>query len=448
METTKPSLIGLAFTSPQIVVLLSDREKFRVHLYQRRPNELHAFTEAEDDRLPVVLLTSVRDLYRVHEIEGVHAFVLFDDPEVLHQIEGCRVLDCSGDSTVGYSPQTMTAAEFNSLLAESAPFNVNPQAHLVLKELAQEIQFRKLLNSYGFSDDFKVLACLHLIGAITQKSWVSRGQKVALTDGVPANKIAEIENFVNGCGEGLWRAWYEVNEEGVPPEAAAAQMDANLEDLQYIISVIGKRTGIRYSRNPRKVPVTLKKKRKTRKKTPAAKATLENKKKGGQTIATSPISKPVKASPSTQDTGVDEKAQGESQEKAESMEDNQFPLVSILKRLDEATKDSQEAPYHFSRTVCAYVCGIISTRRYTPVYKAAVEAGASQEDLDSIRAFMKNDSYAQSLKSAYQKAVYLVGVSVEEAAKAEDVFLPTLQALMAYKPLAYIHLSDPGSSGA
>ena len=423
------NLIGLAFTSPQIAVMVCDRSKFRVHFYQKRPSELHSFLQMEDERLPVVLVTSVRDLARVQDVEGIHSILLFDEPEAMESIHGVRILDAHREEGLpGFRKVILPKEDLNDALTMEGSFSLTEDAKKALSDLSSEIRFRTLmkgvLSHEGLPDDFEENACLYLAGALPKRSWVSRCQKKALSSGMAVEKIAELERYIETASDSLWRSWYEVNEGGVPVKDASAQFGADLKDLQYIVKVLGSREDLKYSRNPRDTPLVVKKKRKKRKKTPSQEATRLQKMKGGPSVSSTPPR-------STIDKKLLTKAQKES-----SMSSG-YPLVSTLEKIDTTTSEG-DVPYAFSRMACARLCGLVKTRKWNSSCKTAVSEGADPDDVESIRSFIEKDEEAQRIWKAYCRTSYTVGVSAKEASEEFDVPLSKLNAVLAYKPMAYV----------
>lgn len=423
------NLVGLAFTSPQIAIMVLDRDRFRVHYYQNRPNELHAFLQERDKRRPVVLVKSVRDLNRVKDVDGIHAMMLFDDPETMAKIEGISILDAETDEEyAGYKKRVASAAQINAALLKKGSFRLDPKALEALGSLSNDISFQELVKSVigkkEVPDEFLENVCLYLAGALQKKSWVARVQKPGLSAGISVERMAELEKFIeqSPTGEMLWRAFYEVNEDDVPLHDAAEQFEANEDDLKFLVDTLGKREGLHYYRNPRTKPLVIKKKRKRRKLTESQAATKKEKQRGGRTIS----------------SAVDTKMLEEALEEMESMSDEGFDLVGILHKIDAATQDEEEVPYAFSRMACARLGGLVKARPFNAACKQAVMDGADKKDVTEIRDFIRNDEEAKALWKAYCQAAYFVGVTVEEAAKEFDVPLPKLKAVMAYKPMAYL----------
>lgn len=424
------NLIGLAFTSPQIAIMVTDREQFRVHYYQNRPHELHAFLQEKDDRLPVVILKSVHDLGRVKSVKGVHAMMLFDDPETMAKIDGINILDAVPDSEFsGYRKRVVPREKLNEALSKEGKFTFDPKALGAVKALSSDITFRELVQTtvgkHEVPEDFLENVCLYLLGAMQKKSWVARVQKKGLSAGIPVEKMAELEKFIEQApaGERLWRALYEVYEGGVSAQDAADQLEADEDDINFVSKLLGKREGLRYSRNPRDKPMVVKKPRKKRL-TAGQKATKKERQKGGRSI-------------STKKSSVDKKKLAKAQKENEEMTTTGFDLVETLKRIDDATK-SGDIPYAFSRMACARLCGLVKARPYNAACKQAVADGADKQDVASVRSYIKDDPEAKALWLAYCQTAYFVEVSPEDAAKEAEVPATKLNAVTAYKPMAYV----------
>lgn len=423
-----PNLVGLAFTSPQIAIMVCDRKQFRVHYYQNRPNELHAFLQERDARLTVVIVKSVHDLNRVKDVEGIHAMMLFDDPETMAQIEGISILDAeTDDEYAGYKKKVASSAKLNAALLQKGSFRLDAKAISALSSLSKDITFRELVKTVigkkKVPENFLEHVCLYLAGALQKRSWVARVQKPGLSAGISIEKMAELEKFIEQApaGEMLWRAFYDVNEDGVPVRDAADQLEANESDLEFLVKTLGKREGLHYYRNPRTKPLIVKKKRKRRKLTESQAATKKEKQRGGPTISST----------------VDTEILAEAMEDMDRMKDEGFDLAGTLSTIDKVTKGG-EVPYAFSRMACARMCGLVKARPYNGACKQAVLDGADKRDVASIREYIRENEEAKALWRAYCKASYFIGVTQAEAAKEFKVPPHKLKAVMAYKPMAYV----------
>jgi hypothetical protein len=421
------NLVGLAFTSPQIALMVCDRTRFRVHYYQNRPNELHAFLQEKDARLSVVIVKSVRDLNRVKEVEGIHAMMLFDDPEVMSRIDGIKILDAeTDDEYAGYKKKVTSSSQLNAALLKKGVFSLGPKALTAIRSLSKDITLRELVRTVTgkkkVPEDFLENICLYLAGTLQKRSWVARVQKPGLSSGISVEKMAELEKFIeqSPSGEMLWRAFYEINEAGVPLRDASDQFEADEDDLKFLVATLGEREGLHYYRNPRTKPLVVKKKRKRRKLTEGQSATKKVKQRGGPTITST----------------VDTKMLAEALEDR-PMDDSGFDLAGTLNKIDEASSGG-EIPYAFSRMACARLCGLVKARPYNTACKQAVLDGADKKDVASIREYIKANDEAKALWRAYCRASYFVGVSVGAASKEFGVSPHKLKAVLAYKPMAYV----------
>lgn len=266
------SLVGLAFTSPAIAVMVIDRTKFRVHYYQNKPGELHAFLQDEDTRLPIVLLDKVADLQKTHEVEGIHAFLLSEDPRVIADIPGANMLDASPDKKFsGFKKVMISPEELNSALLCLGSFSLPEDTDSIMSSLHEDITFVELLNSVvadrTTAEDFVPNICSYLAGVLPRRSWVSKVQKPGLALGIPVERMAELEKYIETApsAEMLWRSYYDHVESGLEAKSAATQFDADLADLEFIISHVGSEKGQKFARDPRDKPLIVLKKRKVRK---------------------------------------------------------------------------------------------------------------------------------------------------------------------------------------
>ena len=423
-----PNLVGLAFTSPQIAIMVCDRAQFRVHYYQNRPNELHSFLQETDTRLPVVIVKSVSDLNRIKDVDGIHAMLLFDDPEVMAQIDGIRILDAETDPEyAGYKKKVASASTLNSSLLKRGDFRLNPAALSSLAVLSADISFGTLLKTVigtiDLPDDFIEHVCLYAVGALQRRSWVSRVQKTGLAAGISVEKMAELEKFIEQSPpcERLWRAFYDHKEDGVPITDLVEQFGAHEEDLRFLVAALCGKEGLHYYKNPRTSPVVVKKARKKRKLTPSQEATRDEKRRGGPSMGTS----------------VDTDMLEDAMEDVDRMEDSGFDLVGSLSAIDEATS-AGEVPYAFSRMACARLCGLVKATRYNAACKQAVSDGADKKSVAAVRDYIKEDGEAKSLWKAYCRSAYFIGVSISDAASEFEAPEHKLKAIMAYKPMAYV----------
>lgn len=266
------NLVGLAFTSPAIAVMVIDRSKFRVHYYQNKPGEFHSFMQEDDSRLPVVLLSSVADLQRVHHVEGIHSFLLSEDPRVISEIPGANMLDAEPDDKFsGFKKIMISPEELNAALSTSGSFTMPEDPSGPIASLREDITFKELLKSVvadrTTDPEFIPNVCSYLAGVLPKRSWVSKVQKPGLALGIPVERMAELEKYIetSPSAEMLWRAYYEHVESGVDLESSATQFEADLKDLKYIVSKVGSEKGQKFSRDPRDKPLVMLKKRKVRK---------------------------------------------------------------------------------------------------------------------------------------------------------------------------------------
>lgn len=395
-----PSLVGLAFTSPSIAVMVINRSMFRVHLYHNSPEDLHSFLQEADDRLPVVLVDGISALKRLSSVDGVHSFLVTDDPLALSQIEGVVLLDAESDPMFsGHKKKNITPEELNSALLSSPPSFRLPASDSALDDLGDDISFREVLSTVSYDkelgDEFLKNVCSYLVGIIHRKSWVSRVQKPALAMGVPVERLAELEKFIETThsSEMLWRAFFSHVEASVPLQDAANQFGARIDDLEFIVSVLGteKPKWVKY---PKDKPLVIKTKRRVRK--------LK-----GNTI------------------------QGTSMNiSAPSLPPDSVDLMSVLSRIDEQTGSTT-----FSRVASAFICRLVESKSFRSASKKALAAGASPDDLDLVSSFALSDSLVWK---AFCYHSYYIGVSPQDSARKFGVPVQHLSALLSYKPLAYV----------
>lgn len=407
------NLVGLAFTSPAIAVMVIDRSRFRVHFYQNRPSELHAFLQEADERLPVVLVDSASDLMRIADVEGIHSFLLSEDPRVLSEINGVTLLDAepdpkySGFRKVMIRPETLNAALIKkssfSFTQESLDAMASLRDDVTLREMIQTVVADKTLAD----EDFLSNVCLYAVGVLQKRSWVSRVQKPALAAGISVERMAELEKFIETApsAEMLWRAYFEHAEGGVPLKDAVAQFEADEKDLEFLVSHLGAKKGLKYVRDPREKPLVFKKKRKVRK--------LKKLPPQGSSMNTSSA-----AAETTEMTKLD---------------DSGFDLDAVLSKIDKSTGTTD-----FSRVACAYLCGLVDGKRFGGARRQAVNQGASKKDIVSVSRYIKEDTSSEAVWKAFCYYSYYVGVTPADAAAKFGTSLPQLQTTLKYKPMAFV----------
>lgn len=407
-------LVGLAFCSPGIALVVMDRARFRVHLYQRKPNELHAFLQEADSRLPVVLVTSIQDLTRLRGIQDVHSFVLFDDPEVLCRIDGIRLLDADRDDSFGTFKKTkITPERLNAALLLGGEFNIPDDVLDSVRSLSKDISFRELFQSVvagrSLGDDFAKHVCMYLAGLLQKKSWVARVQKVGLAAGIAVEKMAELEKFIETSppAELLWRAYYEHAESGVPLKSACEQFEADEKDVEFLVGILGTEKGQRYYRNPHDTPLIFKKKRSKKVK-----------------------KLPVVESPSMSVPSMDDSLQDEM---ARLSPADGFDVIGALRRVDEATRN-----FDFSRIATSFLCGLVDASEFNSAKRHAVDEGASKEDVVAVSKYIKNDSEAHAIRQAYAYFAWTVDASAVASAQKYGAPFAKFNAILRYKPMAFV----------
>jgi hypothetical protein len=401
-----------------------DRSRFRVHLYQRKPGELHAFLQEADSRLPIVLVTSVQDLSRIKDLDDVHSFVLFEDPDVLNRVQGIRLLDAEPDEAFGsFKKVKITPERLNAALLMGGEFKIPEDVLESVRSLSKDISFRELLQSVvagrSLTADFTKHVCMYLVGLLQKKSWVARVQKVGLTAGVAVEKMAELEKFIETSppAEMLWRAYYEHAEAGVPVKSACDQFEADEKDVEFLVSVLGAEKGQRYYRNPHETPLIFKKKRSKK-----------------------PKKLPQVESPSMSVSPIDDDRLHE--EMAQMSPSTGFDIVASLRRIDDATKS-----FDFSRVACSFLCGLVDASEFSSAKKRAVDDGASKEDVVAVSKYIKNDPEAQAIKQAYAYFAWTIDASAPASAQKYGANFAKFNAILRYKPMAFVFRA-PGWPGS
>ncbi len=415
VDRNMTNLVGLAFTSPPIAVMVIDRTRFRVHFYQNKPSELHAFLQEADERLPVVLVDSAADLMRISDVEGVHSFILSEDPRVLSEINGVNLLDAEPDPKyAGFRKVMIRPETLNAALLKRGSFSFTPQALEAMASLRDDVTLRELVQTVvadrDLSDeDFVSNICLYAVGALQKRSWVSRVQKPALNAGISVERMAELEKFIetSPSAEMLWRAYFEHAEGGVPLKDAAAQFEADEQDLGFLVSHIGAKKGLKYVRDPREKPLVFKKKRKVRR-----------------------LKKMVPQGSSMTISGI---AGEELEKEMAKLDDSGFDLDGVLSKIDKSTGSTD-----FSRIACAYLCGLVDGKVFGGARRQSVNQGAVKKDVVAVSRFIREDPTSQAIWKAFCYYSYYVGVTPAEAAAKFDASLPQLQTVLKYKPMAFV----------
>lgn len=396
-------LVGIAFTTPSIIVTVLDRDKFRAHLYHT-PGALHAFLQEEDTRLPIVILSSVRDLKKVEKVRGVHSFILVEDPRALFEIEGAVILDAEPDEKyTGYIKKMIRPEDLNSALEAPSPFSFTQAAIDALGELSSDISFRELVklitphgDIYGdLPEAYETDVCMYQVRALQRRSWVSRVQRPGLKAGVPIEAMAEIEKYIDTSPSShmLWRAYYDHAVNGLSVADVSAQYEVSSKDVDYLVSVLGD-SDLRYCKKPEDSPLVVRKRRKVRK--------LKSTGLKGTSMA-----------PKTKKTSSDSE------------------LRALLAPVEE------QAGLDYSRAFCAFLGGLLSKKDLTSACKEAVHNGAGQVAVKALLSWAKTDK-ASDLRLAYCHYTAHVGVTASAAASEYSVSPADLKTVLHYKPLSFV----------
>jgi len=403
------TLVGIAYTAPEIAVMSLDRELFRAFVYEGRPGELHAFLQSTDDRHSVVLLRSISELVRVQNVAGVGAFLLFDEPSVMAEIEGINLIDSEKDGIV-FAKRQISVAELNAALLQPGEFTVPEDLRSSVQRLSQSISLVQLLDGIepyekDLPTEWYTTVCSYLAGQLQKRSWVARGQKPALSASVPVEKIAEIEKFIQDApsGEMLWRAYYDHVENDVPVDDVCAQYECPAADLAYMVKRLGSKKGHKYYRSPMDKPMVIKKKRKVRKKK-SKKATKE-------------------------------KAHTPSKKAKTADEAPAHPILAHVREVTQATKS-----HDFVRHVAARVVGLTSKRSFTFACKRAVKGGGSEDLVAAVQDFVESDTegLVGPVRAAFCHYSYHRGVKPKDAAEKYGASTWLFKLVLAAKPLAYV----------
>lgn len=258
---TKPNLCGLAFTSPGVIVIAIDRKEFKVHLFKTgQLAQLQLFVNSEDTRKTIILVSSVFDLKQIQDIKNIHSFILFEDIEVMKKIQGINILDIVNDGTE-WKRVTVTSTKLNAALREIGnSFTITEESISYEQELTSEITFRHLISDVvkklesaknkELVDNFVEYACKYTVGLVAKRSWTTKVRKPLLaTKGISVETLVELEKwFATDFAKTLGKSYYKMAEEGLSLDEATKKLKPNLEDLKYIINLIGMQQGQKYNK--------------------------------------------------------------------------------------------------------------------------------------------------------------------------------------------------------
>jgi hypothetical protein len=241
--------IALAWTSPEIVVIDLDRDRYRAAIIRdaKSRRDLELFTEAEDPRDVVALVDGVSVLARVADVPGVKAFIVFDTVSSLRGITGAHLLD-QEPGRDDCAIRRIHMDDIHRMIAQdSTPFSVPKGVLTVSAELASKITLRELFTKIQrkggavVTDEFLARTCDRLVGRISKTTWVGKVRKPALAAGLDTQILAELERFVedSSTSEGLWRGFFDLVERNEPMEEVEKRYDVRRDDLEYLVSVLG-----------------------------------------------------------------------------------------------------------------------------------------------------------------------------------------------------------------
>lgn len=239
--------IALAWTSPEIVIIDIDRDKYRPFIArdQKCRKELELFLQSEDDRPVVVLVEGVHTLARVSDLKA-KSFILFDTITAIRGVHGAVCLDQG--PTDDPDPRRFTIHQLHDAIETVVEdFTVSKDAVRVSATLASKITLREICDKIkrkggsSVAEDFVSRTCDRIVGRITKAGWVSRVRKPALAAGMDTQLIAEMERFVedSSVSEGLWRGFYDLVELNVPVQDVESRYDVRGADLHYLTEILG-----------------------------------------------------------------------------------------------------------------------------------------------------------------------------------------------------------------
>lgn len=241
--------IALAWTSPEIVIIDMDRDKYRPVIARAAASrrDLELFIEANDPRQVIVLVDGVSILARLADVPGVKAFIVFDTVSTLRTVQGAILLD-QDPSTDEMAIKKVTMEELMAKVeGPDVPFTVPKEALRVSADLASKITLRELMTKVQrkggatIGEEFIVRTCDRIVGRVTKATWVSKVRKPALAAGLDTQVLAELERFVedSSVSEGLWRGFFDLVERNEPMEEVEKKYDVRRADLEYLTAVLG-----------------------------------------------------------------------------------------------------------------------------------------------------------------------------------------------------------------
>jgi len=271
-------LLGVAFSSPAVVPLLVDNEKFMVHAYDGAKDHYRDYLAVRESRKKIVLVPNVKRLVQAQELDPeqrVDVYMLFDRVELLSCIPGCLIVDGEPDtanpSMWHIKTDKIKKEELNTLLDTTAvqntgfnvPIDIYKKTSLLEPSLVDFIsQVTASIENIGdgYEDSFKYDTLSWVCGAMNTKEWIALHKESLTTQGANEDLALDLYRY---CAEGsaaksLWKAFHAMQKKGVTLEDAATKYQAHAGDLQVCATLFKpyKKKNFKYAPKKKDLEVT------------------------------------------------------------------------------------------------------------------------------------------------------------------------------------------------
>jgi hypothetical protein len=254
----KARLLGLAFTSPAVVVAALDRKTFECHFYD--PSLTPTLLEARSSlvaRKLLIFLKSTHDLVHMQEtvssdlLRKASALLLFDNPEVLSLIEGMTIMDLNGSSRKdGWKHISFSAEEFIAQLSADIPrvrVSMDPQdIKRRSRKLSESITLQEIANriaeplSEELGEEVKKNICMYVAALIPKDVYRKKVLAAARDAGHRDEDLIELNKYAEFSKEfeALLRSYYEHVELGTPKKMLKEKYGRflHISDLKFMFS--------------------------------------------------------------------------------------------------------------------------------------------------------------------------------------------------------------------
>lgn len=260
------SLIGLAYTNPAITVVAINNNLFKVHLYEKgQLTNLNLFLQSIDARKSVILVTSVEDLEQIQNIKNIHSFILFDELEILKNIDNIKILDVDKKTqTVNYvTPQFLNETlqqNFNNnfiISKKALDYRKKMTSKITFKDMVTELLeiLIKLKKQNTFIEEFLIKTCQYAVNLISKKLWIKDIRNTLVSLNINVENIVELEKWLtsNTDVKNLAKAYYMIAEEGETLVNVVKKIPNVIkEDVEYVVNNIGAEKGQKYIKERKK----------------------------------------------------------------------------------------------------------------------------------------------------------------------------------------------------